>query len=323
MIVERSRAPRVSVCIPVYQSQFLHLALSSVLGQTFADFEILVGDDGDGELKEVVEAFADERIRYQRNTDRLGYAGNHCSLIARSSGDFVAFLQHDDVWHPTFLERTLAVFQDHVDVGLVVVGSSDIDEQGRTIAQRPTRMKPGIQDDPMQELLSGSSMIFLPSATIARATALAEVMKPWPDVNIADIAMYIDVALSRWRINYLGDILLGYRMHPQQLSAQELAHRSSVVDFWSSYSFSSDSHETMRRSLLSRAHMARAGILLKGGQSGSAKQDLWCAAKNLRPRVYARWLILSALSFAPALVPRAVRLWNCLHDPVKSRFKGI
>src|ERR1019366_8160861 len=73
--------PLVSICMPVSRKPALtRRALTSVLAQDFADFEILIGDET-GESAGVVAALADDRVRYTRNASRLGSALNHRSLL--------------------------------------------------------------------------------------------------------------------------------------------------------------------------------------------------------------------------------------------------
>jgi glycosyltransferase involved in cell wall biosynthesis len=294
-----------------------------VLEQDFADFEIIVGDDSGGSLQATVEAFHDPRLLYIPNPVRLGYAGNHCALINRAHGDFIAFLQHDDLWYPKFLSEVVRVLEAQSNVGLVIAGSNDIDTEGHVLARRPTRMQNGLQQDPLCELLRRDCMVFLPSATVVRRSAVQADMKPWPDNNVADLAMYVDLALAGHGFYYLDQPLLGYRMHLNQLSAINVLHRNSLIDLWSRYKFVSPAHDEMRRAMLAQAYMARAGTHLRNNQSSPVRVDLDQARKIMPGTFGLRWLTIWGISFVPWLIPLAVRLRGMVHDPVKNRFKGV
>lgn len=101
--------PLVSIVMPVHNTrQFIEHAVKSVLDQTFADFELLIVDDGstDGS-RELVEALArrDERIRFRVLNIRSGCAAaRNAALAMMSDSRLVAFLDADDAWYPQFLQ---------------------------------------------------------------------------------------------------------------------------------------------------------------------------------------------------------------------------
>src|SRR5574337_107221 len=111
--------PRVSVIIPVRNGKdYLQEALESVLKQSFADFELLLIDDG---------ATDDDYARYARQDERIRVihlAGTGVSRarnvgMAQSRGDLLAFLDADDVWFPGKLQAQVRYFDAHPDVGVV------------------------------------------------------------------------------------------------------------------------------------------------------------------------------------------------------------
>src|SRR5947209_3795753 len=101
---------RVSVIIPLYnKAPYVRRTLDSVRAQTFADYEVIVVDDGstDGGAA-VVEGFGDPRFRLIAQPNAGPGAARNRGL-AEAGGEFVAFLDADDEWLPTFLERSLAL----------------------------------------------------------------------------------------------------------------------------------------------------------------------------------------------------------------------
>lgn len=128
----------VSVVTPTYnRARFLPDAIASILAQTYADLELIILDDGSvDDTREVLEPFlADERVRYfyQENQGQ-SHARNRA--LGQASGDFVAFLDSDDVWSSDKLENQLAVFEAHPEVDIVHGDEALIDERGAVTSRR-------------------------------------------------------------------------------------------------------------------------------------------------------------------------------------------
>jgi len=106
------KTPFVSVVIPVYnRSSYLLKAVESVLAQTWADFELLIIDDAstDDTLKTArAVASKDDRIIVIQNTGRHGPGGARNAGLKQARGEWVAFLDSDDVWLPHALEKFCA-----------------------------------------------------------------------------------------------------------------------------------------------------------------------------------------------------------------------
>jgi glycosyltransferase involved in cell wall biosynthesis len=135
--------PRVSVVMAAKNyARFLPAAVESVFAQTVADWELVVIDDGStDQTPEAVRSFlSDSRVRYFRS-DKLGQPRAKNLGIGLSRGEFVAFLDADDAWLPTKLEKQLVVFRERPDVGVVFCRRSLIDEDGKPIP-RPASPPP-------------------------------------------------------------------------------------------------------------------------------------------------------------------------------------
>jgi glycosyltransferase involved in cell wall biosynthesis len=119
----RHEKPKVSVIIPSYnRADVLSRALKSVFAQTYRDFEIIVVDDcSKDNILEVVTNFNDSRIRYIKHEQNQGGGASRNTGIKEAKGEFVAFLDSDDEWLPTKLEKQLALFVN-LDMGLVYCG---------------------------------------------------------------------------------------------------------------------------------------------------------------------------------------------------------
>lgn len=105
-------SPAVSVILPSYNRRdSIAASINSVLVQSFADLELIVVDDGShDDIKSVLDAIADPRIRYIRRERNGGAAAARNTGIAAATGTFLAFQDSDDLWLPYKLERQLELF---------------------------------------------------------------------------------------------------------------------------------------------------------------------------------------------------------------------
>jgi glycosyltransferase involved in cell wall biosynthesis len=127
--------PTVSVVMAAKNyARFLPAAVESVFAQTVSDWELLVIDDGStDDTPEAVKPFlADRRVRYTRS-DRLGQSRAKNLGVGLSRGEVVAFLDADDLWKPTKLEKQLALLRANSDAGVVFCLRELIDESGNLL----------------------------------------------------------------------------------------------------------------------------------------------------------------------------------------------
>ncbi len=123
---------------------FLGAQLDSLLAQTRRPDELVAGDeastDGTWEILEQFATRAGFPVRLIRNAAPLGVAANFSQVIAACSGDFVALCDHDDIWEPQRLERSLAAMQgpgrDGVAVALAFSDATLIDSNGAVLPGR-------------------------------------------------------------------------------------------------------------------------------------------------------------------------------------------
>lgn len=135
--------PRVSVVISTYnRERYVGLAIESVLAQTFPDIELIVVDDGSTDsTRDVVSRFGSRvRYAYQDNSERAA-ARNHGLRLA--SGQYVAFLDSDDLWLPEKIELELRRFEQYPEAGVVFSDAMFMDESGAPLGQLVRRAYEG------------------------------------------------------------------------------------------------------------------------------------------------------------------------------------
>lgn len=130
MTVERGRDVEVSAVIPARNAaQFIAEAIASVLGQTFAPMECIVVDDGSTDESARIARSFGTRVRVI-STPHRGVSCARNTGAAEASGDYIAFLDADDMWIPHKIEYQVAVATRRPDVGLVYTGIDVVDATG-------------------------------------------------------------------------------------------------------------------------------------------------------------------------------------------------
>lgn len=111
----------VSVIIPTYNRQDkIVKSINSVLAQTYADFELLIIDDGSTDnTQEVVEAIPDDRVKYVWLPHNMGAAGARNEGVKLAKGELIAFHDSDDVWHSEKLELQVRHMEAHPEFSMV------------------------------------------------------------------------------------------------------------------------------------------------------------------------------------------------------------
>jgi glycosyltransferase involved in cell wall biosynthesis len=131
---------KVSVIIPVYGAEkYIAATMQSVLEQTYKSFELLIIDDGSPDKSiEVCQQFTDPRIKIIRQQNR-GLAGARNTGIRHAQGDYLAFLDADDLWLPEKLEKHVEHLENSPSVGVSFSCSAFIDETGKPLGlyQKP------------------------------------------------------------------------------------------------------------------------------------------------------------------------------------------
>jgi glycosyltransferase involved in cell wall biosynthesis len=103
---------RISVIIPCFnRGHLLPRAIESVLGQSIGDFELIIVDDASSDdTQQLIRSFEDPRIEYIRHETNRGASAARNTGIEHSKGEFVAFLDSDDAWLESKLEKQLVAF---------------------------------------------------------------------------------------------------------------------------------------------------------------------------------------------------------------------
>ncbi|MCG4453711.1 glycosyltransferase [Pseudomonas sp. MMS21-TM103] len=231
-----SKSPLVSIVIPTFKPRHFEAALLSALAQSYQPLEILISDDcPDDGIQQIVERHrrhSRHPIRVIRNQPGLGGLMNYTQCVVEAKGEFVKFLNDDDILLNDCVERMVEVLSANPEVSLVTSRRLLIDESGLPLADVPATCCPFDQDGILHggdliAYLADSPMNFIgePSTVMFRRAHLAEIK---PNVccldgqtvrAINDLAMYVNV-LRHGHLAYLCEPLSCFRKHAEQRQQQ-------------------------------------------------------------------------------------------------------
>ncbi|MEW6544058.1 MAG: glycosyltransferase [Nitrospirota bacterium] len=217
--------PLVSVIIPAYNgvSRFLDQAIGSVLAQTFRDRELVVVDDAStDETGRLVLKFP--QVRYIRRAENGGQAAARNEGARAAKGEFLAFLDQDDLWEPSLLEETFRVLQAEPDAALVHCDGYQVSERNE-ILEYDAAMKHTFS---ITQLLRGGHDVATAGSLFRRTCFDAvggydETLFIWEDIDLA-------IRLSRqFRILHLPKPLYRHRLYTRNVSRDIPSERALLA----------------------------------------------------------------------------------------------
>jgi glycosyltransferase involved in cell wall biosynthesis len=203
----------VSVLITVHNREHLiGPAMASVLAQTVSDLELIVVDDGstDGTVA-AVDGIADPRVRLIRHPRNRGIPAGRNSALEAATGEFIAWLDSDDLARPRRLERQLNFLRANPDIAMIGSCAGKLRESGSPLGG--VRVPPLTHHDIRAWLLFRSA--FQQSSVFGRS----DVLKAFPYREefpvCEDVDMFVRVS-SEHRVANLPEVLVDRRIHPGQ-----------------------------------------------------------------------------------------------------------
>jgi len=295
------RSPRVSVIVPVYNgAATVAAALESILAQSFSDFEIVAVDDGstDDSMK-VLERYR-PRVRVLTQQNRGPSAARNLG-VRNSSGEYLGFLDADDLWRPKFLERTVAALDKDSASVLVYTDLELADSTGLAMGARliGKRGLPTVRD--MLERL----WPILPSSVVMRRDAF-ERAGGFPEelTSFEDVYFWL-LAREQGNFSYIEEPLVIWRfaLFPAPLKpagGQEAAGRVFDQMLQLRYGVSGLAHVAARQ----RAPRSILGYI---GLHALARGDQLMARRAFGAALRTDpWRLKNYLRYARTYLPRAI-----------------
>lgn len=227
--------PSVSVVIPAYNAeQFVGQALDSVLNQTFQDFEVLVVDDGSSDRTAELVTARYPRVQFvsQRNG---GASSARNRGVEMATGEFVAFLDADDEWHPEKLQAQVALMRRYPDavLGRTVFIEEPLDNASSLFSGG--RTEPGLPDHYLVRDLAQSFLdpYFATSAVLVRRSAFQKVGGFDTGLKIAeDVDLYLRILAEAPLIPVVAKPALHKRFVPGSLGEDSEAGYVKLLEVY-------------------------------------------------------------------------------------------
>jgi glycosyltransferase involved in cell wall biosynthesis len=219
--------PKVTVVIPAYNAMtYLSKTLDSVLQQTCTDFEVLIVNDGStDEIAAWFMTVKDDRVRLISQANQ-GLPGARNTGIMEAKGAYIAFLDADDLWAPTKLEKQVQCLDAKPEVGLVYAWTLLIDRHGNSTG---TVTAAQVEGNVWEKLLLGD-VVGSGSNAMVRRSCFDRVGLFDPELtSIEDCDMWVRIAAD-YPFALIKEVLVYYRQHPASMSRDydKMAHNSRL-----------------------------------------------------------------------------------------------
>ncbi len=288
---------KVSVIIPIYGvEKYIAATLQSVLDQTYKNFEILIIDDACPDKSiQICQQFTDPRIKIIHQANR-GLAGARNTGIRHAQGEYLAFLDGDDLWLPQKLEKQITHLENSPAVGVSFSRSAFIDEAGIPLG---TYQMPKLQGITTPYLL-GRNPIGNGSAPVVRKEVFAAIKFPdnlhgtvedfYFDEQFRqseDMECWIRISIQTdWQIEGISEALTLYRVNSSGLSAnivKQLDSWEKVIEKTRSYAPQIINQWEKQAKAYQLQYLARNAVRLQAGSM---------AVKLINRALASNWRIL-------------------------------
>lgn len=219
------RTPLVSIIMPVFNSRWLKEAAESVLAQTYQNYELILVDDC-STLPAILETLARlktaSKVRIIRNPQNLGISGATNVGIQSSRGEYVAFMDHDDLLHPDALAYFVRTLNDGHDPDIFFTNEAIINSEG-IIISKMSKCSPSID-----LLLSCNAVLHF---CIIKKSQLMRIGLLRPEFDGAqDHELIIRALENRLSFRHLPYFLYAWRAHRQATSGDVRVYKFSSGD---------------------------------------------------------------------------------------------
>ncbi len=205
----------VSIIMPSFNTgRFISETIRSVINQTYSNWELLIVDDcSTDDTDNVVASFSDHRIKYMKNDHNCGAAVSRNWALREAKGEWIAFLDSDDLWYPLKLEKQILFMQEN-KYYFTCTGRDTIDEESKRVGEYTRSPKHVGRIGMKIYCWPGSSSVMYHAPTVG-LVQIADLKKN------NDYAMWLKV-IKKTDFYYLDECLESYRVRSGSISHDKL-----------------------------------------------------------------------------------------------------
>ena len=299
--------PKVSVIIPTYNCmRYVPEAVESVLNQTYRDYEIIIVDDGSidqtrAALAKHIEAHP-QKVRYifQQNA---GEGGARNRGIKEARGEYVAFLDADDIWTPQKLEIQMNLVESLKEKNIVVFGDAYAFNERGVITRSMFKEREPHEGSVFEELLYKNFVVT--QTVVARRNLFAKVGYFKEGMKYcADFEMWLRLA-KNYKFHYVNEAIVGYRIHSNNVSGNihkmQEYHLKVIQDALRHTKKNND----FANKVFAMHHFRYGYNFWQNGFNADARREFWL---SLRHGFQCKTLIYLLVTFFPIFFVKKMRL---------------
>jgi glycosyltransferase involved in cell wall biosynthesis len=320
-------SPLVSIVIPAFNaSNTLHQTLLSVSAQTYRNLEIIVVDDGSVDHTALIaQAYSqmDPRVRLIQKSNG-GVASARNAGTRASAAEFVAFIDADDLWHPTKIAKQMALLTaSGNDMALVYSPFRLIDTSGMVLSSSRNHRVDGwvVNRHFYINFIGNGSSILIRKHVLEELGGYSSALLEAGAQGCEDFLLQLRIALH-YQFGTVPEYLVGYRLSPGNMSADpERMLRSSLLALTMVLAECPDVAELEKRGLVAGNIWEYLKIIVFQGPLIKGLAFIWPLARKRMPQIAgAAWADGTAKLMA--LRKRAARLWaRWLRGPPNVRLR--
>ncbi|MBX6386338.1 MAG: glycosyltransferase family 2 protein [Microbispora sp.] len=307
------RCPKVSVIIPVHNtSGYIGQTLDSIFAQTYPDFEVILINDGSTDTPELIAALEpyQGRIVYLEQENRGPAAARNAGIrVAR--GEYVAFLDSDDLWEPDYLAEQMSILEKDPRIDVLYPNArifGDGAEAGRTAMELSPSEGPVTLERVLDERCNIPIYVTARRHAVVRAGLFDEAF-----LRAEDYELWVRMLKTGARFEYHAQPLVRYRVRPDSLSSNTgrqfragLQVLDKVERTMALTPPERDALREARRRFTARLHLTEAKEALFRGDTTQAIERLRDSNRYFRRHKLS--LVILLLRLAPGLTRRAYEL---------------
>jgi len=247
-----SGKPLVSICIPAFNAEItLRETLDSVLRQDYENIEIIVSDNKSIDAtREIVFSYG-EAVRYFIHDNELpewAISGppwisgwpNWDFVLSQGNGEFLCLYHADDMYQLDIVSKQVQLMMTDPSIGAVFTMAQKIDSKGRYIRNGTGKLSRSLNNQSVFDfhqlfraiLINGN---FLPSPSVMIRKEVLKFVGRFDGQRFqtsADLAMWLQIARTGYKIAIIDEPLLKYRISQKQFGEQYLKMRTTLADFF-------------------------------------------------------------------------------------------